>query len=120
MSDLEDFDHAEADIFDPRVAAELEGARYDAQVEQDDAVIAHLRRTKEVYTRVFKNGNASKADVDFLMRDLNWFAGSDVHFYQDAREQDRYAGRKEVMQRVLEYTGLDMEVLIRRYIETQN
>ncbi len=108
------------DEFDPQVAARAEDQLHDVRVAQDEAVLAHVRRTKEAYSRVFKGGNPTADDLDFVMRDMAWFVKADQMFFQNPREQDRFAGRKEVFQRISEYTGLDFETLVKRYIETQN
>lgn len=113
-------DFIEGDVFDPEVAQRAEDAAYENKVSSDEAVIAHLRHAKEVYTRVFKGGNASEDDLDFLMRDLAFFAKADQHFISDTRLQDVFIGRKQVLHRIVEYTSLDFDTLVRRYIETQN
>jgi len=113
-------DFITGDEFDPNVAQRAEDAVYENKLSEDDAVQAHLRRCKEVYTRVFVGGNASKDDLDFLLRDLAFFARADQHFFPDTRLQDGYIGRKQVVQRIVEYTSLDFGTLVKRYIETQN
>lgn len=108
------------DVFDPEVAQRAESSALETQAQQDDAVRAHLQRCKQVYTRVFVEANATKDDVDFLMRDLAFFVKADQHFFGDSRLQDVYIGRKQVMQRIVEYTSLDFYTLVTRYIESQN
>lgn len=116
----DDFTTSNEDVFDPETAQRAESRAYEAQVEQDAAVQAHLQRCKQVYTRVFVEANATKDDVDFLMRDLAFFVKADQHFFGDTRLQDVYIGRKQVMQRIVEYTSLNFDTLVARYIETQN
>ena len=113
-------DFIDGDEFDPEIAQRAENAAYENRLSKDDAVQAHLRRCKEVYTRVFVEGNATEDDLDFLFRDLAFFAKADQHFFPDTRLQDVYIGRKQVVQRIVEYTRLDFDTLVKRYIETQN
>lgn len=114
-------DFIEGDEFDPEVARRAEDALYDAAVSEDDAVVAHLRRCKEAYARLFEGGNATRDDVDFVMRDLAWFCKAyDPQWHTDPRMQDRFVARREVYQRIVEYTRLDSDTLTKRYIETQN
>jgi len=114
-------DFVTGDEFDPEVAQRAEDAIYENKLSQDDAVVAHLRRSKEAYVRLFAGGNATKDDVDFVMRDLAWFCKAfDPQWHIDPRMQDRFVARREVFQRIVEYTSLDSETLAKRYIETQN
>lgn len=114
-------DFVTGDEFDPEVAQRAEDAVYENKLSQDDAVVAHLRRSKEAYTRLFAGGNATKDDVDFVMRDLAWFCKAhDPQWHSDPRMQDRFVARREVFQRIVEYTSLDSDTLAKRYIETQN
>lgn len=111
----------EGDVFDPEVARRAEDAEYETGVAADEAVLAHLKRSKEAYTRVFVGGNATTDDVDFVMRDLAWFCKAyDPQWHTDPRMQDRFVARREVYQRIVEYTRLDSDTLARRYIETQH
>lgn len=114
-------DFVGGDEFDPEAVARAEDAAYDAQVANDDAVAQHIRRSKEAYTRVFKTHNPSPEDVAFVMHDLAWFCKAyDPQWQDDQRQQDRYVARREVYQRIAEYSSLDSEVLMKRYVETQN
>lgn len=112
-------DFITGDEFDPIVAQRSEDVKYERQQEHDAAVVAHLARTEQAYRAVFIAGNASPDDVDFVMRDLSWFSKIDTHYFPDTRLQDVYIGRKQVMQRIMEYTRLDHDTLVKRYIETQ-
>lgn len=114
-------DFVTGDAFDPEVAQRAEDAVYENKLSQDDAVVAHLRRSKEAYTRLFVSGNATQDDVDFVMRDLAWFCKAyDPQWHSDPRMQDRFVARREVFQRIVEYTRLDSDTLVKRYIETQH
>lgn len=111
----------EGDEFDPEVAQRAEDAVYDTQIDSDTAVAAHLQRSKQAYSRVFVEGNASPSDIDFVMRDMAWFCKAyDPQWQSDPRLQDRFVARREVYQRIMEYTRLDHGTLMKRYIETQN
>lgn len=105
------------DFFDPEVALAAETREAERRETADEAVAAHIRRTKEVYTRVFKGASAD--DLDFLMSDLAFFVRLDEHFSPDDRLQCVMAGRKQVYHRILEYTQLDFDTLVRRYIQSQ-
>lgn len=120
MTDFIDGDDAvEGDPFDPKVAQEIEDAHYETNAELSDAAVEHLRQCKVSYTKLF-NGQATAFDVDFVMRDLAWFCNAyDAQWSSDARQQDRNVARREVYQRIVEYTCLDNETLVRRYFETQ-
>lgn len=114
-------DFIDGDMFDPDVAQRAEDQVHEAIAETDDAVSAHLRRCKEAYGRVFGEGKATKDDVDFVMRDMAWFCKAHDPLWQsDPRMQDRFVARREVYQRIVEYTCLDHSTLVKRYIETQN
>lgn len=113
-------DFVTGDEFDPEVAQRAEDAVYENKLSRDDAVVQHLRRSKEAYTRVFA-GAGTPDDVDFVMRDLAWFCKAyDPQWHSDPRMQDRFVARREVFQRIVEYTRLDTDTLAKRYIETQN
>ena len=114
-------DFVTGDEFDPEVAQRAEEAVYENKAATDDAVVAHLRRSKEAYTRLFVEGNATKDDVDFVMRDMAWFCKAyDPQWHTDPRMQDRFVARREVYQRIVEYTRLDHGTLVKRYVEAQN
>lgn len=114
-------DFIAGDDFDPEVAQRIEDQEYENKLSEDDAIQAHLRRSKEAYSRVFVSGNATPDDVDFVMRDLAWFCNAhDPLWKSDPREQDRLVARREVYQRIVEYTRLDHSTLVKRYIETQH
>lgn len=115
----DDFVDSDPDLFDPVVAARVEDAAYDKAKDADAAVAAHLRRSQSAYRAVFVAGNATPGDVDFVMRDLMWFAKVDQHFFNDTRLQDVYIGRKQVIQRIVEYTRFDHDTLVKRYVEAQ-
>lgn len=112
-------DFITGDEFDPETVAVNEDYVADASASNDELVAAHIRRTKEVYSRVFIGGNPTDDDLDFLMKDLAHFARQDTLFFTNTRLQDVFIGRKQVLQRIVEYTSLDHDTLLKRYIETQ-
>lgn len=114
-------DFIEGDEFDPETIARLEDAEHEDKQSAEQLLAAHLQRSKEAYTRLFKSGNPTPDDVDFVMRDLAWFCNAyDTLWKDDPRAQDRAVARREVYQRIVEYTGLDHSTLAKRYIETQH
>lgn len=113
-------DFVEPDVFDPAAAQAVEDRLYEDRKNYDGDVAAHVRRAQTAYARVFVSGNATADDVDFVMRDLAWFcAAYDPQWRTDPREQDRVVARREVFQRIVEYTGLSHDTLMKRYAETQ-
>lgn len=110
----------EADVFDPVVAERAQLEAKDLKTEYASAVSAHLQRSKQAYERVFKQGNATADDVEFVMKDLAWFCKAyDAQWSDDPRQQDRNVARREVFQRIMEYTSLDTVTLQKKYIQTQ-
>lgn len=118
---MDDFvDGDEPDIFDPEVAEAAEKTVLERAAEYDERVAAHIRRSKEAYTRLFVSGNATADDVAFVMHDLAWFCRAyDPQWNSDPRMQDRFVARREVFQRIMEYTRLEHDTLMKRYAETQ-
>lgn len=112
-------DFIAGDEFDPMAAQLAESKKYETKQVAEDAVHAHIRRVQNVYRSVFVTGEASASDVDFVLRDLAWFVRADEHYFPDTRLQDVMIGRKQVLQRIMEYTRLDHDTLVKRYIETQ-
>lgn len=98
-------------------AAEAKGAALDADT--DALVYRHLQRMKQAYCAVFVAGNATPGDVKAVMQDLMFYAKADVHFFNDTRLQDVYAGRKQVMQRIFEHTNMSVDHLMKYHLETK-
>lgn len=121
MADVEDFIDAEGDydVFDPQVAEAVEKESEASVAQSAEFIAAHLRRMKSAYVAVFEAGNPTRADLDFVMKDLFWFARGNVHYFTDARLQDVMAGRKQVLQRIAEYTRFDFDTLHKMYATTQ-
>ncbi len=118
MTDVFDTD-LEGDPFDPEFAERVAQQEHNAQVDEDEAVSAYIRRMQAAYKGVFSTGTTTQDDLDFVMQDLAWFAKQDQHFFSEVRMQDLHAGRKQVLQRVMEYTRLDHDTLLLKYIEAQ-
>ena len=107
------------DVFDPEVATAAAEAQAKAQQTSDALITAHMQRMRQAYIAVFEAGNPTRGDIEFVMQDLFWFAKGDVHYFTDARLQDVMAGRKQVLQRITEYTRLDFDTLYRMYATQQ-
>ena len=108
------------DVYDPSLAQHVEDERNKEVEASEDDVRKHLRRTMQAYRSVFVAGNASPSDVEFVMKDLAWFCKAyDPLWQTDPRMQDRFVARREVFQRIMEYTRLDHDTLAKMYIETQ-
>lgn len=123
VQDVDDFitdeDFERDAIFDPEVAAEAaKTASQNASV-TNAAVEAHLRRMKQAYVAVFESGNPTRGDLEFVLKDLFWFVQGGTHYFADARLQDVMAGRKQVLQRIVEYTRFDFTTLHKMYVEAQ-
>jgi hypothetical protein len=112
-------DFIEGDPFDPVVAQMIEDKSHERTATEQQAVHAMMQRSKSAYKRVFETGNANPDDVEFVMKDLMFFARSDEHYFSDARVQDVMAGRKQMLQRIFEYTSIDVDTLYRKYVTQQ-
>lgn len=109
------------DPFDPEDVAAWEAKGYDEKVAQTEAIAAHIRRAKEAYTRLFSQGDATADDVAFVMQDLAWFCNAyDPMWNADSRVQERNVARRDVYQRIVEYSKLETETLMKRYMQNQN
>lgn len=107
------------DVFDPQVAEAAAAAQSEAQKSSDALIQAHMQKMRQAYIAVFEAGNPTRGDIEFVMQDLFWFAKGDVHYFTEARLQDVMAGRKQVLQRIIEYTRLDFDTLYRMYATQQ-
>jgi hypothetical protein len=121
VADVDDFIDGEGDldVFDPVVANAAAKEQETAKATTDALLAAHIKRTKQAYIAVFEAGNPTRGDIEFVMQDLFWFVKGDVHFFNDARLQDVMAGRKQVLQRITEYTKFDFDTLHRMYATAQ-
>lgn len=113
-------EYIDDDMFDPEIAARAEQLAYEHEVAGDEAVAQFLQRLKTAYTRVFHEGNATADDVAFVMHDLAWFCKAHGGSWDtDPRQQDRHVARREVYERIAEYSSLSYDTLAKRYIEAQ-
>lgn len=118
MSGEEFIEGAEGpDEFDPEVIADAqsEALREKEQTEaQDDAKV---RRVAEAYRRVFNEGKPMDDDVNIVMMDLaSYCRGYSSTFHQDSREHARLEGRREAFMRIMDFTRLDHDTLMRIYL----
>lgn len=105
------------DDFDPEVIADAqaEAARKeDQRTNQDEA---RLRRVAEAYRRIFIEGEPMDGDVDIVMTDLAAFCrGYASTFHENERVHARFEGRREAFQRIMDFTRLDHDTLMRIYV----
>lgn len=107
-------DAGEFDEFDP-YAPSIEDQIETLDEKRKAEAYAELDRRKLAYSRVFA-GKGEKADVETVMQDLAWFGrlfGS--AFRPDAREHALLEGRREVVQRIMDFTRLDRDALFKKY-----
>lgn len=102
------------DLLDPDFEYVQEAAAHERIVSAQQNTAQYLSHMKGVYTRVLA-GNPIDGDVRDFINDMKGFARWDEHFFSNARLQDVMAGRKQAVQRILEYTGLPLDVLVNRY-----
>lgn len=118
--DIDDF--IEGDMFDPEVAVKAENVRYESQVESDDLLASYIRRRQVAYKNVFSEGETSKADLEFVMLDMAAFcrAYSPTFHPTNSKIQDLLEGRREVYQRIMDYTRLSHDTLFVKYTDAQH
>lgn len=104
------------DPFDPEVVADAQAkqaADENLEIHEEEAKI---RAVAEAYVRVFQ-GNPIGDDVNTVMLDLMGFCRGGTSTYDDNdRRHARYEGRREVYQRIKDFTGLDHDTLFRLYM----
>lgn len=109
----DDFD--EFDPYAPTTEDMLEGVADDKKLE----AYAEIDRRKAAYVRVF-SGKGDAADVNAVMRDLAWFGRLHTSTYRpDARDHALLEGRREVVQRIMNFTRLDRDALFKIYTGSQ-
>lgn len=75
-----------------------------------------LDRVALAYRRVFA-GKAQQGDADKLSSDLAVFCSGYTSTYRDdPREHARMEGRREVFQRIMDFTRLDHDTIMRLYL----
>jgi hypothetical protein len=105
------------DEFDPEVIANAQSEAARAKDKTDAAEDAKLRRVEEAYRRVFSEGKPIDGDVDVLMMDLASFCrGYSSTYHTDSREHARLEGRREAFMRIMDFTRLDHDTLMRMYL----
>lgn len=116
----EDTDFIEGDMFDPNLAVQAEDATYDAATEVNAEVAEFIRKRKVAYEAVF-TGKAEPSDVQFVMLDLAHFCRAYRPTFHPTNQkiQDLQEGRREVYQRIMDYTLLDHDTLMKLYTKTE-
>lgn len=111
---VEAMDADEFDDFDP-YAPSIEEQIERLDEKRKAEAYAEIDRRKTAYARVF-SGKGDKADVDAVMQDLAWFGRLfNTTFRPDQREHALLEGRREVIQRIVDFTRLDRDALFRKY-----
>lgn len=107
----EPIDIVESDPFDPEVVREAENLRHETAIEQNDEVSTYIRRRNLAYKRVF--GNAEYADdIEVVLLDLAAFCrGYEPTFDLNQKLQDLKEGRREVYNRIVDFTRLNHDAL---------
>jgi hypothetical protein len=86
-----------------------------AEEDVNDAAMRLLRQRKEVYWRV-RNGVPFPGDMDFFMEDLARFCRAHKStFHENPYVAARLDGRREVFLRILDFTGLSLDALYKKY-----
>lgn len=113
-------DFITSDPFDPNVAVAAENQAYEAVTGNDEKVAEYVRRRKIAYTAVF-GGGGSEADVEFVMLDLAAFcrAYRPTFHPTNPKVQDLLEGRREVFQRIMDFTRLSHDTLYLKYTDAQ-
>lgn len=111
----------DSDPFDPELAAQAENAEYERGVDVSEAVAAFIRRRQSAYKAVFDAGTASKDDLQFVMLDLAHFcrAYRPTFHPTNPKIQDLQEGRREVYQRIMDFTRLSHETLMLLYTDAE-
>lgn len=123
MAEPSDFVDSDPDFFDPQVVERLE--------EQDEAFVdtaaARVRdmlvRRKQAYAAVFTEGNRTQADIDIVLADLGFFCKqwTTPFSLRDGIHADTLMkmkeGRREVFQRIKDFSLLDGDTLFIKYTE---
>lgn len=116
-------DIIDTDPFDPEVV-ELYEQSLQKQIEDaPNNAVETLRRRNEAYTRIFTPGERTQADIDIVLADLAWFCRMAQPTY-DIRDgihaeelSKRKEGRREVFQRVFNFSRLELEPLLLMYTD---
>lgn len=116
-------DIIDTDPFDPAVLEYHEKQLKEKESLSDDSVRALLERRKQAYARVFTPGAREQTDIDIVLNDLMWFCKVWVSTYDinDGQHADRLSkqkdGRREVFQRIKDFSRLDSDALLLKYTD---
>lgn len=107
--EYEGFD--EFDPYAPSISEQLETIEH----AQREKAYAEIDRRKLAYARVF-SGKCEQADVDAVMKDLAWFSRLFTStFNENERVHALLEGRREVVQRIVDFARLDRDALFKKY-----
>ena len=109
-----------SDPFDPEVAIAAENKAYEATTDNDEKLAEYIRRRQRAYRAVF-SGEGDKADIEFVMLDLAAFcrAYKPTFHPTNPKIQDLLEGRREVFQRIMDFTHLSHDTLYIKYTDAQ-
>jgi hypothetical protein len=119
VSEVDDF--IDGDPFDPELATQAETVAYEATTSVSDEVASFIRRRKRAYHAVFEAGNASKDDLQFVLLDLAHFCRAYRPTFHPTNQkvQDLQEGRREVYQRIMDFTRLSHDTLMLLYTDAE-
>ena len=123
MAAKEPEDIVENDPFDPKVLEQAEALVKEEEQLSSDSARAQINRRKEAYARVFTAGERGQADIDIVLNDLMWFCKVwvptfDIKDGQHAETLSKMKdGRREVFQRIKEFSRLDSDALMLKYTD---
>jgi hypothetical protein len=103
-------DDADFISFDPEELDAQEAERKEKQTATLVGRYASFKETVLAYKRVFNT-----PEGEAVIADMRTHAMSDQHFFPDSRVQDVMAGRKQALQRIVEYRDTPVEELAARY-----
>lgn len=111
----------DSDPFDPELATQAENAEYENKSDVSEAVAAFMRRRQSAYKAVFGEGTASKDDLQFVMLDLAHFCRAYRPTFHPTNQkvQDLQEGRREVYQRIMDFTRLSHDTLMLLYTDAE-
>lgn len=113
----------DADIFDPNVLDAADKLTYRNVDTEEAQVLAYIERRKRAYANVFSAGERNQADINIVLSDIMWFSKVWVPTYDikdgiHAEElSKRKDGRREVFQRIKNFSGLDSDALLMLYTD---
>lgn len=119
----EPVDFLDVDPYDPQLIEHHE-QQVAKQLEQaPDAAREMIQRRNRAYKAVFSPGKRDQADIDLVLNDLQWFCKVWIPTY-DIRDGEhaeelskRKEGRREVFQRIKEFSRLDGDALMLKYTD---